>query len=185
MESSWDGQSKALSFGKRNTLYAAWRSACTTTSTEGTQLCVDNLKSIFNVHYDGTTDKQQGGGDDDGDVAVTPTLLALQSLSTWFMAREELGTGAGASLPSSAAFAVLSLVEQSPMKVTVNNAAKFQDRAHPASFVKTCTTNVLARKENIEAEPVPVRNGFLQHAMDHAPFGLGFSSEMHDDWEGE
>ena len=33
-----------------------------------------------------------------------------------------------------------------------------------------------------EAEPVPVRNGFLQHAMDHAPFGLGFSSEMHDDW---
>lgn len=68
------------------------------------------------------------------------------------------------------------------MKVTVNNAAKFQDRAHPASFVKTCTTNVLARKENIEAEPVPVRNGFLQHAMDHAPFGLGFSSEMHDDW---
>ena len=58
VESSWDGQSKALSFGKRNTLYAAWRSACTTTSTEGTQLCVDNLKSIFNVHYDGTTEKQ-------------------------------------------------------------------------------------------------------------------------------
>ena len=34
-----------------------------------------------------------------------------------------------------------------------------------------------------EAEPVPVRNGFLQHAMDHVPFGLGFSSEMHGDWE--